>query len=64
MMDMEANVEEGPRRLDVTRLLTTFVLPFLDELCTRDGLRSAHAQGRLADGRTLLALKQWMGRHA
>lgn len=61
VMDLEAPLDDAARRREVARLLSSFVIPFLDALSTKDGLRLALLQGQLADGMVMLQLKQYLG---
>jgi hypothetical protein len=50
LLDLECQIEESQRRREIEALLSVAVVPFLTSLGSDEGLRAAHAHGRLTQG--------------
>lgn len=60
LLDLECAIPDDERQREIEMFLTEDVSPFLEQIGTDDGLRTAFAQGRLTQALTL-DLKRYLG---
>lgn len=61
LLDLERPIEESQRRREIEAFLSVVVVPFLTSLGSDEGLRAAHADGRLTQG-ARVELQQYLVR--